>query len=281
MYVLGMAGDSADEVARRAREKAERLLRSAEMWEKGAAGERAVQEVLAQLPPGWAVFHDLHWPGRQRANIDHVVVGPGGVFVIDAKNWSGQIRVRDGVLRQNGYRRDSAVDSARAAARSIASLVPSLPVEAVIPVVCFTSETAPQTTVGGITLCAVSSLKSLILGHPATIAPEWLSYLTFELDMSTRAATRPSANRVALPPPASSGPSLSRDRPSTTPKRQRSRRTVRRTLKRFVFGFGLWVIAMLVAYAVLGPARNDSNVAGPVLIGLAVIAFCVSRRLID
>ncbi|MEX0429290.1 nuclease-related domain-containing protein [Nocardioides sp. DS6] len=277
-----MAGDSADEVARRARDKAERLLRNAEMWEKGAAGERAVQEALAQLPPEWTVFHDLHWPGRQRANIDHLVIGPGGVFVIDAKNWSGQLQVRDGILRQNGYRRDAAVDSARAAARSIASLASSLPAAAVIPVLCFTGEAVPQqTTLDGVSLCSVSNLVALIVGRPAAISPDGLSYLRFELDMSTRAATGPAVDLPRLPPPAPVG----RSRPSTrsvrTVKRQRTPRSVRRTVKRFIFGFGLWIIATLIANAALGSARNNSSVAGPVLIGLGVAAFIASRRVID
>lgn len=73
-----MAGESADEVARRAREKAERLLRHAAAYEKAAEGERAVQAVLAMLPPEWTVLHDLHWPGRAKANVDHLVIGPGG-----------------------------------------------------------------------------------------------------------------------------------------------------------------------------------------------------------
>jgi len=252
------------------------------MWEKGAAGERAVQEVLAQLPPEWTVFHDLHWPGRQRANIDHLVIGPGGVFVIDAKNWSGHLQVRDGILRQNGYRRDAAVDSASAAARSIASLAPALATAAVVPVLCFTGEAAPtQTTLDGVCLCSVRDLVHLIVGRPAAISPEILSYLRFELDMSTRAATGPSVDLPRLPPPALDGWTSPSGRPVRTAKRQRALRSVRRTMKRFVFGFGLWIIATLIAHAVLGSARNNSNVAGPVLIGLGVAAFIASRRFID
>ena len=72
---------------------------------------------------GWQVLHDLHWPGRPFANIDHIVVGPGGVFVIDSKNWLGRIDVRDGVLRQNGYRRTEACDGAAQAAAAVAALL--------------------------------------------------------------------------------------------------------------------------------------------------------------
>ena len=63
------------------------------------------------------------WPGRRFANIDHVVVGPGGVFVIDSKNWSGDVRVVEGTLRQNGRSREKAVASAADASLAVAELV--------------------------------------------------------------------------------------------------------------------------------------------------------------
>jgi hypothetical protein len=37
---------------------------------------------------GWAVLHDLAIPGSQ-ANLDHLVIGRGGVLVIDSKQYRG------------------------------------------------------------------------------------------------------------------------------------------------------------------------------------------------
>ena len=95
-----MAGESARESARRQREKAARLQRSAELWERGADGERATAAALDALPKDtWTVFHDVRWPGRKFANIDHVAVGPSGIFVIDAKRYKGRPRLQvDGGL---------------------------------------------------------------------------------------------------------------------------------------------------------------------------------------
>ena len=118
-----MAGESAREVARRAREKAERLNKRADMFEQGAEGEAATAEVLATLPPGWTSLHDVRWPGRRLANVDHVLIGPGGVFVIDSKNWTGRITVEGGHLRQNGYSREKAVAGAADAALAVAELI--------------------------------------------------------------------------------------------------------------------------------------------------------------
>ena len=41
------------------------------------------------------MLHDRLVPGKGGANIDHIVVGPSGVFVVDAKKYSGRLEVRD------------------------------------------------------------------------------------------------------------------------------------------------------------------------------------------
>ena len=62
-------------------------------WRRGAAGERRTARRLAQLERhGWAVLHDLAVPGS-RANLDHLVIGPGGVFVIDSKQYRGRLQL--------------------------------------------------------------------------------------------------------------------------------------------------------------------------------------------
>lgn len=63
-------------------------------WKTGAEGERRVAEVLAAVP-GVQVLHDVGMPGTDNANIDHIAVGPAGVYVIDAKKYSGAIELRD------------------------------------------------------------------------------------------------------------------------------------------------------------------------------------------
>ena len=63
-------------------------------WKTGAEGESRVAEVLAGVS-GVEVLHDRLVPGKGGANIDHIVVGPSGVFVVDAKKYSGRLEVRD------------------------------------------------------------------------------------------------------------------------------------------------------------------------------------------
>ncbi len=62
-------------------------------WYDGAEGEIEVGVQLATLPPEWVVFHALPIGGHGW-DIDHVLVGPGGVVTINTKQHRGaRIRV--------------------------------------------------------------------------------------------------------------------------------------------------------------------------------------------
>jgi len=64
----------------------------ASAWRKGARGERRTARRLRRLiRRGYIAFHDLGMPGSC-ANIDHLLIGPSGVFVIDSKQYTGRIR---------------------------------------------------------------------------------------------------------------------------------------------------------------------------------------------
>jgi hypothetical protein len=64
-------------------------------WDKGAVGEEALGAKLNKLASErLVILHDRRVPGS-RANIDHIAIAPGGVFVIDAKHYSGRVEKRD------------------------------------------------------------------------------------------------------------------------------------------------------------------------------------------
>jgi Nuclease-related domain len=89
-------------------------------WQRGAAGERRTARLLDRLTrDGYVVFHDLAVPGSP-ANVDHLVVGPSGVFVIDSKQWSGSVRQgSDGLVWHNHYRLDRTLETVRWEAKAI------------------------------------------------------------------------------------------------------------------------------------------------------------------
>ena len=62
-----------------------------ENYQVGAWGEERTAKALAPLlKAGWVVLHDLN---RFKSNLDHVIVGPAGVFVLDTKNLHGSVTV--------------------------------------------------------------------------------------------------------------------------------------------------------------------------------------------
>jgi hypothetical protein len=68
---------------------------STHSWARGAAGEERLAAFLErQLGDEAIVLNDRQIPGS-RANIDHVAVAPSGVWVIDAKRYTGTVRRRD------------------------------------------------------------------------------------------------------------------------------------------------------------------------------------------
>jgi hypothetical protein len=69
-------------------------------FRKGVMGEAVVGYILEGFPDDYRIIHDLSTPF---GNIDHVVVGPTGAYVIDAKNWKGVIAADgNGELLLNG-----------------------------------------------------------------------------------------------------------------------------------------------------------------------------------
>jgi hypothetical protein len=104
-------------------------------------GERVVADKLSELVPrGWYVLHDVHWPGRPKASLDHVLVGPGGVVVVDSKNWTGEVRVASGVLWQGRYARTQAVEGALAQCAAVASVLTPPHRRLVRPLICMAAQ---------------------------------------------------------------------------------------------------------------------------------------------
>jgi hypothetical protein len=68
-----------------------RVSAEARAWRRGAAGERRTARLLRRLErDGYTSLHDLAVP-RSAANVDHLVIGPTGVFVVDSKQYSGRV----------------------------------------------------------------------------------------------------------------------------------------------------------------------------------------------
>ena len=74
-------------------------MRRVERFFKGARGEERVSGILETLPDGYHVFNDFVACGK---HVDHVVVGPGGVFSVETKFWRGKVTVEEGRILLDG-----------------------------------------------------------------------------------------------------------------------------------------------------------------------------------
>lgn len=169
------AGESARAEADRAAREAAELRRQlelkqrrAENFESGAAGETRTAQLLGALTPyGFHVLHDRRWPGSSNANIDYLVVGPSGVFVIDTKSWSGDLTVENGRLLQGQDPRDDAIDAVQSLADRVRDGVSGLglPPVGVRPVLAFDGRSLPCVDVRGVWVAGAELLPRALLSH--------------------------------------------------------------------------------------------------------------------
>ncbi|MGH2642020.1 MAG: nuclease-related domain-containing protein [Actinomycetota bacterium] len=97
------------------------LLQVSRAWRREANAEHVPGVWLGRLPEGWFAFHDVPL-GERGAIVDHVVIGPGGVFTIDTKDLTGAIRVNARSVVHDG-RRTTFLAKASARALRAASLL--------------------------------------------------------------------------------------------------------------------------------------------------------------
>ena len=82
-------------------------------WFLGASGESQVRRALGELEPlGYRMIHDID---TGRGNVDHVVVGPTGIFAVETKNRGGRVTTIAGDLRVNGFAVKDASQAVRGA----------------------------------------------------------------------------------------------------------------------------------------------------------------------
>jgi hypothetical protein len=85
---------------------------------RGALGEIEVAGVLSRLGAEWTVLHAVPI-GSGRPDVDHVVIGPAGIFTIDTKNHADQKIVLTGSdFTANGEEQNHARDALHRAERA-------------------------------------------------------------------------------------------------------------------------------------------------------------------
>jgi hypothetical protein len=122
-------------------------------WRDGARGERATARRLQRLEGhGYVVLHDLQVPGSH-ANVDHLAVGPAGVFVIDSKYYRDTLQLGgDGMLWYGGYPLAQQLATAVWASVRVAEALQLPPEVPVVPLLVIHRAPVPW---GGLTVAGV------------------------------------------------------------------------------------------------------------------------------
>ncbi len=143
-------------------------------WRLGAAGERHTARLLGGLDRhGWAILHDLAIPGS-RANLDHLAIGPGGVFVIDSKQYSGRLQLdSSGQLWHGRYPLAPMLAAVRFEAGQAAQVL-AAPGLQVVPIVAVHGAPVPwgKLVVEGVPVVPARRLPSMLRALPTVLAPE-------------------------------------------------------------------------------------------------------------
>jgi hypothetical protein len=159
-------------------------------WRRGAAGERRTARLLGPLERhGWAILHDLSVPGS-RANIDHLAIGPGGVFVIDSKQYRGRLQLDPtGRLWHGHYPIAPAVRAAGFEADQAAQILPD-PGVVVRPIVAVHGTQVPwgKVVTDGVPVVPARRLPSMLRQLTAVLGPERVADLTDQARVRFHAA---------------------------------------------------------------------------------------------
>lgn len=202
---MGQAGEGTDRLAEQAQlhlDRAEASVasarRSLQAAEAGGEGERAVAaELLALERFGWTALHDSPWPGRERANIDHIVVGPGGVVVVDTKNWSAPVTVRRGTLRCGRNRQGSAVESVAAQTGALATLLDPRQRASLRGALCVShQDVEPSSLAHEVTVVGRQQLNAWLTSLPAQLSPDQVRAVMSRIERGL-ATAKPSQRRAA------------------------------------------------------------------------------------
>jgi Nuclease-related domain len=143
-------------------------------WRRGAAGERHTARLLAPLERhGWVILHDLAVPGSW-ANLDHLVIGPGGVFVIDSKQYRGRLQLDSAGRLWHG--RSALAPTLRAVnfEADRAAQVLTDPNVVVRPIMAVHGAQVPwgKVLVNGVPVVPAKRLPSMLRELPAVLGPQ-------------------------------------------------------------------------------------------------------------
>jgi hypothetical protein len=168
--------------------EAEQLTFEIRNFMKGANGERRLaEEVLAYIKlwrdAEWRMFSDRRWPGTESSNMDLILVGPPGVIVCDAKDWT-ETAVKNGRLLCGGFDASHHVSSIKDQARVVEGLLSSLglPGGQVTPLLVLVNSGELAKKVKNCAVVGLSKLPQFLYAAGVTLTKEQIVLVGNALD---------------------------------------------------------------------------------------------------
>jgi len=158
----------------------------------GAEGERRTDRLLVPLERhGYQVFHDLAVPASA-ANVDHVVVGPTGVYVIDSKRYRGRLHYAAGHVWHGGRPLDRTLETLWWEATQVAETLGFGPDLRIYPVLCVHVARLSwlhELLVDGVPVLGAAALRPALRVTRQALTPEQVALVAGQV----RAGFRPAA----------------------------------------------------------------------------------------
>ncbi|MFK4146943.1 nuclease-related domain-containing protein [Streptomyces sp. NPDC004065] len=149
-------------------------------WSDGLTGERLTARQLDRLRGrGWFSLHAIQWASG--ADIDHLAIGPAGVFSINSKRhrgkavWYGDtaITVNGSPTRHIAISQSEALRISRALSRHCGTDVPVRPVISVVHAAKLTVKGADPPVL----VLAVEQLGRVLSGLSSTLSPDQVTHI--------------------------------------------------------------------------------------------------------
>jgi len=162
-------------------------LRHVERFFKGARGEERVAGILKNLPDDYHVFNDFV---AGRDHVDHVVLGPAGVFAVETKFWRGKVTIEEGhILLDGRLPSRSPLAQARKEAAEVRIALERLGWKGTVtPVLAFASDTFAQHSaeLNGAVVMNACELSAAFGTSRVVIAPDELNRIVTLMENNQR-----------------------------------------------------------------------------------------------
>jgi len=143
-------------------------------WRRGAEGEEEVGWQLRKLGEGWKVIHGVP-VGTGDTDIDHVVIGPPGVFTLNTKNHlGGRVTVTSRAIYVNGTYQPYLAKSRAEGERATKLLTTSCGYEVIAQplIVIMADELKVKGLTEGVNVIGRKRISRWLLNQRQTLAPE-------------------------------------------------------------------------------------------------------------